>query len=166
MQKPARAAKAASKAEAPQEVAVPAAPAPLAPTGKTPGEAWKTMMDTLKRSDPATYSFLTQGRFEGCEGDVYRWYAKPGLDFYVRALNGDAKRGSIVQALTQAFPPRRFRKLHIGGVLTSLYQLLNAYRCILPCKMLSRVGKTRCMACRQPNARCIKPCAQVMAFQS
>ena len=100
--KPARAAKAASKAEAPQEAAAPAAPAPLAPTGKTPGEAWKTMMDTLKRSDPATYSFLTQGRFGGCEGDVYRWYAKPGLDFYVRALNGDAKRGSIVQALTQA----------------------------------------------------------------
>ena len=33
----------------------PAAPAPLTPTGKTPGEAWKAMMDALKRSDPATY---------------------------------------------------------------------------------------------------------------
>ena len=29
--------------------------------GQDTGEAWKAMMDALKRSDPATYSFLTQG---------------------------------------------------------------------------------------------------------
>ena len=32
--------------------------------------------------------------------------------------------------------------------------------------MLGRVSKTRCMTYRQPNARCIKPCAQVMVSQS
>lgn len=80
----------------------PAAPAPLTPTGKTPGEAWKAMMDALKRSDPATYSFLTQGRFAGCDGNVYRWYAKPGQDFYVASLNSPAKRDSITAALGQA----------------------------------------------------------------
>ena len=79
-----------------------AAPAPLTPTGKTPGEAWKAMMDALKRSDPATYSFLTMGRFAGCEGDVYRWYAKPGLDFYVGTLNAPAKQSAITAALSQA----------------------------------------------------------------
>ena len=62
----------------------------------------KAMMDALKRSDPATYSFLTQGRFAGCDGNVYRWYAKPGQDFYVAALNSPAKRDSITAALGQA----------------------------------------------------------------
>ena len=31
--------------------------------------------------------------------------------------------------------------------------------------MLCRVSKTRCMTCRQPNARCIEPRAQIMVFQ-
>ena len=98
--KPARSA-APKAAPAPQAVQ-PSVPAPMTPTGKTPGEAWKAMMDALKRSDPATYSFLTQGRFAGAEDSVYRWYAKPGQDFYVVALNAPAKRDNIVAALNQA----------------------------------------------------------------
>ena len=98
--KPARSA-APKPAPAPQ-AEQPAAPAPLSPTGKTPGEAWKAMMDILKRSDPATYSFLTQGRFAGCDGNTFRWYAKPGQDFYVGALNAPTKRDAIAAALSQA----------------------------------------------------------------
>ena len=100
--KPARAAAAKATVKPAQPTEAPAATMPLSPTGKAPGEAWKAAMDMLKRNDPATYSFLTMGCFSGCEGDVYRWYANPGQEFCVRLLNGDAKRSSVVQALTQA----------------------------------------------------------------
>lgn len=99
--KPAKASKpvkeAAAPSAAPEHVNV-----PPAPTGLTPGEAWKHMIDDLKRNDPSTYSFLTMGRFQGCEGDLYRWRANPGQEFSVALLNGEAKRNSVTASLGKA----------------------------------------------------------------
>ena len=98
---PAKAAKtAAPKAEA--APAQPQRPAVLTPTGKTDTEAWKEAMNQLKKSNAGAYSMLTMGRFVGCDGDLYRWEAPMGMDFFVGSLNKEDKRSAVAEALTIA----------------------------------------------------------------
>lgn len=78
------------------------APVPLTPTGRSAPDAWKEAMNQLKKSDPSSYSMLTQGTFVGCEGNLFRWEAPIGMDFFVMALNKDAKRNAIADALSKA----------------------------------------------------------------
>ena len=85
-----------------QKPAEPAAPTPLTPTGRTGAEAWKEAMATLKKSAPGVHGMLLQGRFVGCQGNLYRWESPMGMDFYVTALNSETKRAAVAGALTQA----------------------------------------------------------------
>ena len=78
------------------------APAVLLPTGKTDQEAWKEAVNILKKTDPGVYSFISQGKYAGCEGNLYRWMCHEGKDFFVTALNTDAKRKAVADALTAA----------------------------------------------------------------
>ena len=97
---PARAAKpAAPKAPAPKSE--PAAPKTLTPTGRSAEDAWKTAMAALKKSDTGIYSMLSMGRFAGCEGDLFRWEAPAGMDFFVGSLNQEKKRAAVAAALTE-----------------------------------------------------------------
>lgn len=80
----------------------PAAPQALTPTGRTGAEAWRDAMTALKKSDPGVHGMLLQGRFAGCQGNLYRWEAPMGQDFYVTALNSESKRAAVAAALTQA----------------------------------------------------------------
>ena len=88
--------KAAPKKEEPPK------PKVLTPTGRSTDETWKEALNALKKSDPATHSFLTQGRFIGCDGVTYRWEAAAGMDFFATALNKDDKRKAVCNALTEA----------------------------------------------------------------
>ena len=74
----------------------------LTPTGRSTDETWKEALNALKKSDPATHSFLTQGRFIGCDGTLYRWEAAAGMDFFAIALNKEEKRAAVSNALTEA----------------------------------------------------------------
>ena len=89
-------AKAAPKKEEPPK------PKVLTPTGRSTEETWKEALNTLKKSDPATHSFLTQGRLIGCDGTLYRWEAAAGMDFFATALNKEDKRKAVCNALTEA----------------------------------------------------------------
>ena len=88
--------KAAPKKEEPPR------PKVLTPTGRSTDETWKEALNALKKTDPATHSFLTQGRFVGCDGVTYRWEAAAGMDFFATALNKDDKRKAVCNALTEA----------------------------------------------------------------
>ena len=96
---PAKAAKAAPKAEskpeAPKQVV-------LTPTGRNSDDTWKEAMNTLKKTSSGVYSMLTMGRYVGCDGTLYRWEGPMGQDFFVTALNKEDKRSQIADALTVA----------------------------------------------------------------
>ena len=80
----------------------PSVPQALTPTGRAGAEAWKDAMAMLMKSAPGVHGMLKQGRFAGCQGNLYRWEAPMGQDFYVTALNSESKRAAVAAALTQA----------------------------------------------------------------
>ncbi|MBR6667314.1 MAG: DNA polymerase III subunit gamma/tau [Clostridia bacterium] len=80
----------------------PPKPKVLTPTGRSTDDTWKEAMNQLKKSDPGVHSFLTQGRFIGCDGVTYRWEAAPGLDFFANALMKEDKRKAVCAALSDA----------------------------------------------------------------
>ncbi|MGN0779642.1 MAG: DNA polymerase III subunit gamma/tau [Aristaeellaceae bacterium] len=96
---PAKAEKPAAKASAPKPE--PAAP-PTPAVSRSGEDAWKAAMTEMKKSDPGAYGMLSMGRFIGCEGQVYRWEAPMGMDFFVTSLNQESKRNAIAAVLTQA----------------------------------------------------------------
>ena len=59
-------------------------------------------MAALKKSDTGIYSMLSMGRFAGCEGELFRWEAPEGMDFFVGSLNQEKKRAAVAAALTEA----------------------------------------------------------------
>ncbi len=81
------------KAEAPK-------PKVLTPTGRSTDETWKEALSALKKTDSGTFSFLSMGRFVGCDGTTYRWEAPVGQEFFAIALN--KKADAIGAALTEA----------------------------------------------------------------
>ena len=89
-------AKPASRKEEPPK------PKVLTPTGRSTDDTWKEAMNQLKKSDPGAHSFLTQGRFIGCDGVTYRWEAAVGMDFFATALMKEDKRKAVCNALTEA----------------------------------------------------------------
>jgi len=92
------------KAEGKQVVKKEEPPKPkvLTPTGRSTDDTWKEAMNQLKKSDPGAHSFLTQGRFIGCDGVTYRWEAAAGMDFFATALMKEDKRKAVCNALTDA----------------------------------------------------------------
>ncbi len=93
----------------------PIRPAVLTPTGRNTDETWKEALNALKKADPGTHSFLTQGRYLGCDGTLYRWEANPGMDFFAMALNKEDKRKIICDALTTASGVEsRFEAVTVG----------------------------------------------------
>ena len=80
----------------------PPKPKVLTPTGRSTDDTWKEAMNQLKKSDPGAHSFLTQGRFLGCDGVTYRWEAAAGMDFFATALMKADKRQAVCNALTAA----------------------------------------------------------------
>ena len=97
-QAPAVAPKTAAKA-APAK-AEPPRPKVLTPTGRSPEEAWKEAVNTLKKTDPGIYTPLTLGKFTGCSGNMYRW--ESANEVFVNLLNAEAKRNRIAEVLTEA----------------------------------------------------------------
>ncbi len=85
-----------------REPGKPSVPPVMTPTGKTDADAWKEAMNLLKRSDPGTYAMLTMGKYAGCAGNVYRWEAPTGQEFYVGLLNNEKKKNSVIESLMQA----------------------------------------------------------------
>ena len=103
------------------------APAPvqatMTPTGRSADEVWKEAMKQLQKEAPAPYSMLTLGKLQGCEGDLFRWAAPIGMDFYMAALNKDSNRDVIQKALTAASGvPTRFKAVKAGTVMTQSAQ--------------------------------------------
>ena len=80
----------------------PPKPKVLTPTGRSADEAWKEAVNVLKKKDPSVFSFITQGRFIGCDGATYRWEAPMGMDFFCVALNKPDKKKVVSEALTEA----------------------------------------------------------------
>ncbi len=77
-------------------------PKVLTPTGRSTDDSWSTALKSLQKSDPAAHSFLTQGRYLGSDGSLYRWEAPAGMDFFAIALNKDDKRKAVAAAITEA----------------------------------------------------------------
>ena len=96
---PAKAAKAAPKAEPKQEAPKQVV---LTPKGRNSDDTWKEAMNNLKKTAPGVSGMLSMGRYVGCDGTLYRWEAPIGQDFFVTALNKDDKRTVIAEALTTA----------------------------------------------------------------
>ncbi len=74
----------------------------LTPTGRSTDDSWSTALKALQKTDPAAHSFLTQGRYLGSDGSLYRWEAPVGMDFFAMALNKEDKRQAVGAALTEA----------------------------------------------------------------
>ena len=111
---PAKKEKAESK-PAPKKEEAPR-PKVLTPTGRNTDDTWKEAVNTLKKSNPGVYAFLTGGRYIGCDGTLYRWEANPGMDIYAGMLNKDDKRSLIAAALTEAAGiESRFEAIAAGG---------------------------------------------------
>ena len=111
---PAKKEKAESK-PAPKKEEAPR-PKVLTPTGRNTDDTWKEAVNTLKKSNPGVYAFLTGGRYIGCDGTLYRWEANPGMDIYAGMLNKDDKRSLIAAALTEAAGiESRFEAIVAGG---------------------------------------------------
>ena len=110
---PAKKEKAESK-PAPKKEEAPK-PKVLTPTGRSTEETWKEALNLLKKSDPATHSFLTQGRLVGCDGTLYRWEAAVGMDFFATALNKEDKRNAVCKALTEAAGVESRFEAHAAG---------------------------------------------------
>ncbi|MBQ8201817.1 MAG: DNA polymerase III subunit gamma/tau [Clostridia bacterium] len=98
---PAKKEKASDAKPAPKKADVPK-PKVLTPTGRSTDETWKEALNLLKKTDPGVHSFLTQGRYIGCDGTLYRWEAAAGMDFFATALNKEDKRQAVCKALTEA----------------------------------------------------------------
>ncbi|MGN0795012.1 MAG: DNA polymerase III subunit gamma/tau [Aristaeellaceae bacterium] len=84
------------------KAAEPPKPKVLTPTGRSTDETWKEAVSILKKRDPGVHSFLTQGRYVGCDGTCYLWEAPVGMDFFAVALNKEDKRRAVAEALTEA----------------------------------------------------------------
>ncbi len=70
-----KAAKPARQDAAPVEI-----PREETASGKSSDAVWKELLDKVKRVQPGTFAFLSQGRFDGCAGGVYRWHPSSGSD--------------------------------------------------------------------------------------
>ena len=71
------------------------------PSGNGSG-AWKEMMERFRRSDPALWSMLTQGRVASCENGRYIWQAnQPGGAMFLIPLNKQEKRQKIIDCLSE-----------------------------------------------------------------
>jgi len=76
--------------------------ATLTPTGRNASDTWKEAMNILKKEAPSPYAMLTLGKFHSCEGNLFRWEAPAGQDFYIIALNKESNRSVIAKALSTA----------------------------------------------------------------
>jgi len=98
----------------------PAQQVQLTPTGRSAPDTWKEAVNILKKEAVRLYSFLTFGKFAGCDGDLFRWEAPAGQDFYVNALNRDDSRATIADALTRAAgSPCRFEAISAVTVMNT-----------------------------------------------
>ncbi|MBR6569150.1 MAG: DNA polymerase III subunit gamma/tau [Clostridia bacterium] len=80
----------------------PPKPKVLTPTGRSTDDTWKEAMNVFKKGNPGLFGILSQGRFVGCDGVLYRWEAPMGMDIYAGMLNRGSNHSAIVTALTEA----------------------------------------------------------------
>ena len=96
-----------ARAEKPAAKPAPKKPEPpkpkvLTPTGRSTGETWKEAMGALRRKEPGIGGFLSQGKFLGSDGVIYRWEAPAAMPVYADMLNQQERRDLISAALTEA----------------------------------------------------------------
>ena len=92
------------KPEAKPAAKKPEAPKPkvLTPTGRSAEETWKEAVRTIQKGNPMVFAFLSNGRYAGCDGTLYRWEAAAGGEIYVGMLKKPEHMASICAALTDA----------------------------------------------------------------
>ena len=84
--------------------AQPTQPSPLPgkAEGSGPAEAWKNLMDRLKKSDPSIWSMLTQGELAGTSDGRYVWRPhQPGGSMFLIPLNKPEKKQKIADCLSE-----------------------------------------------------------------
>ena len=65
------------------------------------GSIWKSAMQEFKKREPSILGMLSQGTFSGTEGKTFIWRANAGADFFVNALNMEARNKPIAGILTE-----------------------------------------------------------------
>jgi len=74
------------------------APPPSAPAS----DVWAKAMEALKRDRPDLFAQLSNGRYAGCDGHVYRVTFPPAAKVYMQVLGMDVCRTPVEQALRDA----------------------------------------------------------------
>ena len=64
-------------------------------------EIWKETVDQIKRREPSILGMVIQGSFAGTEGNTYLWQANPGAEFFVGALNLEARNKKVADILSE-----------------------------------------------------------------
>lgn len=99
---------AAPPAEKPAERKAPAAAAPArqaAPSapedGKATKDIWNEALKLLKKTEPAVYAPLSQGKYGGCLDNAYRVLFDAENSFMIDMLSAPARREKVENALNQ-----------------------------------------------------------------
>ncbi len=85
---------------APRERAVAEDPAPEG--GKALKDIWNDALKLLKRSDPAVFGPLSQGKYGGFQDGVFRALFPKELDFMMVMLSAPERRAKVEAALSQS----------------------------------------------------------------
>ena len=92
----------AKKSEKPKAAAPKPAPAGTAVNADA-GSVWNGMMARLQKADITAWSFLSQGKLTGCNGQQYLWQAnqREGEQQYITALNKPERNRIICSILSE-----------------------------------------------------------------
>ena len=85
---------------APRERAVVEDPTPEG--GKPPKDIWNDALKLLKRTDPAIFGPLSQGKYGGYQDGVFRALFPKEMDFMLAMLSSPERRSRVEEALSKS----------------------------------------------------------------
>lgn len=62
---------------------------------------WKRAFQAIRKKEPSIFGMISQGTFAGKEGSTFIWRANKGADFFVNALNLEARNRIIAGILSE-----------------------------------------------------------------
>lgn len=101
-----------------EETAV-SAPAPIPNAGgKTPKDAWNTMLARAKKELTSIFGFIQQGRYAGFQDGCFRLSMDEAHSFFISFLNDTARREAVEKILTEELGrPARFEAVKEDSTL-------------------------------------------------
>lgn len=75
---------------------------PVPEGAKAPKDVWNDALKWLKRSEPAIFGPLSQGKYGGCLNGTYRALFAPEVDFMRAMLSAPERRAKVENALNQS----------------------------------------------------------------